>query len=78
MSPFTIAAVDIGRGQAETKILGIIVGGGECNLVSRRRGVFVVGSRKLLARKSNLCPSEENMNLCPLHKEDRIGHESVQ
>lgn len=76
MSPFTIAAVDIGRGQAETKILGIIVGGGECNFSEQAKGRFC--GRKLLARKSNLCPSEENMNLCPLHKEDRIGHESVQ
>ena len=41
MSPFTITAVDVGRGQAETKILGIIVGGDECNFSERGEGAFL-------------------------------------
>ena len=52
MSPFTITAVDVGRGQAETKILGIIVGGGECNFSERGEGVFWWS--EVAGRKSNL------------------------
>ena len=65
MSPFTITAVDFGRGQAETKILGIIVGGDECNFSERGEGAFLWS--EVADKKIESLSAEENMNLCPLH-----------